>query len=215
MLNRYKSSRRVMHIESGKKKKKSIENESVPNDRIIEKYCALAIEKGVTDAKLVIPSSVETAAWVRWKCRFGCPVYGQGHCCPPDTPTPEETRKFLDSYQRAILFHLQVPQSPVREERKELGKTFRKLHRMLVKMEGELFKEGFYKAFLFLAGPCRMCKECGKVSGEPCLLMGTARPAMEACGIDVFQTARNNDYYINPLHDKTETQNTYCLMMVD
>jgi hypothetical protein len=49
-----------MHIESGKKKKKSIENESVPNDRIIEKYCALAIEKGVTDAKLVIPSSADT-----------------------------------------------------------------------------------------------------------------------------------------------------------
>jgi predicted metal-binding protein len=196
-------------------KKKSVKAMSGLKDGIIKKYCTLAVKQGATDAKFVLPGSVKTAEWVRWKCRFGCPAYGQGHCCPPDTPAPDETRKFLDCYQRAILFHLQVPQSTVPEERKLLGKSFRKLHRMLVKLEGELFKEGYYKAFLFLAGPCRMCKECGKLKGELCSMMDTARPAMEACGIDVFQTARNNGYTIDTLSDKTETQNTYCLMMVD
>jgi len=185
------------------------------NDEIIQKYCKLAIESGVTEAKPVNPGSVVTAEWVRWKCRFGCPVYGQGHCCPPETPTPDETRKLLDSYQRAILFHLKVPQSPEPEERKLLGKTFRKIFRKLVKMEGELFKEGFYKAFLFLSGPCRLCKECGKLKGEPCQIMDQARPSMESCGIDVFQTARNNGFYIDTLRDKSETQNNYCLMLVD
>ena len=184
-------------------------------DDIIQKYCKLAIEGGVSEAKIIHPGSVITSEWVRWKCQFGCPVYGLGHCCPPETPTPSETRRFLDSYQHAILFHLEVPQSPEPETRKNLGKFFRGIFRELVKMEGELFKEGFYKAFLFLSGPCRLCKECGKVKGEHCQLLGKTRPSMESCGIDVFQTARNSGFYIDTLRDKTETQHNYCLMMVN
>ena len=42
-----------------------------------------------------------------------------------------------------------------------------------------------------------------------------ARPSMEGCGIDVYQTARNNGFFIKTLSEKTETQNAYCLMLVD
>jgi hypothetical protein len=45
--------------------------------------------------------------------------------------------------------------------------------------------------------------------------MGDIRPAMEACGIDVYQTARNNGFFIEPLRNKTDTHNDYCLMLVD
>ena len=38
---------------------------------------------------------------------------------------------------------------------------------------------------------------------------------MEACGIDVFQTARNNGFFIETLREKTETQNLYCIILVD
>jgi len=38
---------------------------------------------------------------------------------------------------------------------------------------------------------------------------------MEACGIDVFQTARNNGFPIETLREEQETRNTYCLMLVD
>jgi hypothetical protein len=38
---------------------------------------------------------------------------------------------------------------------------------------------------------------------------------MEACGLDVFQTARNNNFSITTLKEKTETQNIYRLMLVD
>jgi hypothetical protein len=38
---------------------------------------------------------------------------------------------------------------------------------------------------------------------------------MEASGIDVFQTARNNGFYIVPLREKSDTRNIYCLLMVD
>ena len=72
-----------------------------------------------------------------------------------------------------------------------------------------------YKAFVFLAGPCNLCKECGKIKGTACLFGSKARPSMEACGMDVYQTARNNGFPIHPLRDKTETQNDYCLLLVD
>ena len=86
---------------------------------------------------------------------------------------------------------------------------------MLVDLEGDVFKDGYYKAFVYLAGPCRLCKECGKVTGTSCNHGDRARPSMEACGIDVFQTARNNGCHIETLREETEPRNTYCLMLVD
>jgi len=38
---------------------------------------------------------------------------------------------------------------------------------------------------------------------------------MEACGIDVYQTARNNGFSIETLRERTQTQNHYCLMLID
>jgi predicted metal-binding protein len=181
----------------------------VAADSDLEKYCSLAVEAGATHAKQIHPSSVVTAAWVRLKCQFGCPGYGRGHCCPPHTPTADETRAILDCYRRAILFHIEVP----RGEGKQ--KNYQKYLDRLVELEGEMFKDQYYRAFLFLAGPCRQCEKCGAIEGKPCASPRRARPSMEGCGIDVYQTARNNGFSIQTLRERTETNNWYCLMVVD
>jgi predicted metal-binding protein len=178
-------------------------------DADLEKYCAVAIRAGATHAKQILTSSVATEPWVRLKCQFGCPGYGKGHGCPPRTPTAEETRAILDSYRRALLFHIQVPDAPKKE------KMFRKYFDALVKLEGEMFKDGYYKAFVFVAGPCRLCKTCAAREDNPCNFPWQARPSMEGCGMDVYQTARNNGLPINPLRERAETNNEYCLMLVD
>jgi predicted metal-binding protein len=175
----------------------------------LEKYCKRASKKGAAHAKPVHPSSVVTAGWVRLKCQFGCPLYNLSHCCPPNTPTPEQTREILDSYHRALLFHLEAPKKPGREKR------FGEFYDMLINLEGRMFKDGFYKAFVLLSGPCHMCKDCASLKGKPCNFGSRARPAMEACGIDVFQTARNNGFSIQTLQKRTETQNHFSLMLVD
>ena len=174
----------------------------------LKKYCEKAIQEGATHAKVIHPSSVVTAPWVRFKCLYGC-QYRSGYGCPPETPTPEQTRAALDSYGRAILFHREAPRT------KDRGEKNIKFFDMLVTMEGDLFKDGCYKAFVMLAGPCPLCKECGKNEGIPCRFPVRARPSMESCGIDVFQTVRNNGLFIQTLREKTETQNIYCLMLVD
>jgi predicted metal-binding protein len=58
----------------------------------LEPYLQMALEKEVTDAVVIETSKVFTEAWVRMKCQFGCSMYGRGLCCPPRTPTPEDTR---------------------------------------------------------------------------------------------------------------------------
>lgn len=179
------------------------------NDSDLESYCAKAIERGVNHAIQIHPSSVVTAPWVRMKCQFGCGGYGQSYCCPPNTPTPEETREVIDSYRRAILFHTEFPATPDR------GKRRKRIFEMLTDLEGEIFKDGYYKALVFLAGPCPLCKSCAKLDGSPCKFGSRARPSMEACGIDVFQTARNNGLFVKTLRDKSETQSGFCLMLVD
>jgi predicted metal-binding protein len=174
----------------------------------LKKYADYALKEGATRVKQIHPSSVVTAAWVRLKCQFGCAGYDHSYCCPPHTPTPDETRKILDAYNRALLFHIETLSSKDREKRK-------KFHQMLIDLEGDMFKDGYYKAFVFLAGPCNLCKECGKVTGTSCNHGDKVRPSMEACGIDVFQTARNNDCHIKTLREETEPRNTFCLMLVD
>jgi len=175
----------------------------------LKKYCDLALEGGATNVKPIQPSSVVTAPWVRLKCQFGCAGYDESYCCPPHTPTPEETRKVLDSYHRAVLFHIETSMTPGRESR------LRKYRHRLIDLEGEMFKDGHYKAFIFLAGPCDVCRQCGKVIGDACNDRYRARPSMEACGIDVFQTARNNGFHIETLRDEKSPRNTFCLMLVD
>jgi predicted metal-binding protein len=175
----------------------------------VEKYCQKAVERGATHAKQIDPKSVVTAAWVRLKCQFGCPCYNGGYCCPPNTPTAEQTQAILNCYTRAILFHIEAPKLPDR------GKRVKNYYDMLTNLEGELFKDGYYKAFVFLAGPCSICKECSAVKEEPCKFGFRARPSMEGCGIDVFQTARNNGFSLSTLRERRETQNLFCLMLVD
>jgi predicted metal-binding protein len=179
------------------------------NNSDLQEYCDFAIANGVGNARVIQPQTVVTAPWVRWKCQFGCEAFGKGHKCPPDTPTPEETRQVLDSYNRAILFHTEAEPSP------DIVEIRRKNREMLVDLEIKAFKDGYYKAFVMLSGNCALCPECAKLTAEYCRFPQRARPAMEACGIDVFQTARNHGLEVATLKDRKGKRNHFALLLVD
>ena len=179
------------------------------NDEGLSKYLNLEVAGLSARAKVVSPASVVTAPWVSFKCLYGCK--DQTWTCPPYSPTYLQTRAVLDSFQRAILYNYQVPPE---SNSRELTRSIKEA---LVDLEGEMFKDGCYKAFAFLQGPCLICKECGRSTGATteCKFRQRARPSMEACGIDVFQTARNNGFTIVPLKTRQDLRNHFCLMMVD
>lgn len=165
-----------------------------------EQLCLIAKKfSGVLDARVIKPADVETAAWVRLKCQFGCS--GFGHClvCTPYTPTPQQMRQVLDCYKRAILIHCK-PRVDVKA--------------IVLQIERTVFLEGAWKAFGLGAGPCHLCKECELEAGQ-CRHPEQARPAMEACGIDVFTTARRAGFPIEVIQNHSQRPNFYGLVLVD
>ena len=154
---------------------------------------------GVRDARIVWPSDVETAAWVRLKCQFGCDVYGRCLVCPPFTPTPQQMRNVLDAYGRAVLIHF-APEAEIKATVADLERDF--------------FLRGAWKAFGLGAGPCYFCKECN-VEEQQCQHPERARPAMEACGIDVFSTAKKAGFPIEVVRTTRQCPNYYGLILVD
>jgi predicted metal-binding protein len=109
----------------------------------------------------------------------------------------------IDSYGKAILLHRVLKGG-------ENGKSFSEA---VVRLEIEIFLDGYYKAWSMGSGPCRLCKECDLTS--PCKHGSKARPSMEACGIDVFKTARDNGFSINVVKTHGEEKNIYGLVLVE
>ena len=154
---------------------------------------------GVKDARIISPSDVETADWVRLKCRFGCECYGRCLVCPPFTPPPEQMRKVLDAYRRAVLLHC-TPQAEVKA--------------IVADLERDFFLRGAWKVFGLGAGPCYFCKDCD-VQGRQCRYPQRARPSMEACGIDVFSTVKKAGFPIEVVRTQRQCPNYYGLLLVD
>ena len=156
---------------------------------------------GVIDACIISPADIETAEWVKLKCRFGCDGYGQCLVCPPYTPSAEQMRKVLDRYSRAILIHFAPEAEPQIKE-------------AVFELERSIFLQGAWKALGLGAGPCYFCEDCPVEEGQ-CLQPERARPSMEACGIDVFTTARKAGYPIEVLRTRRQCPNYYGLILVD
>jgi predicted metal-binding protein len=171
--------------------------------RSLEIYCKKALEFGVSGAKGINPPTIVTGEWVRMKCQFGCPGFGKRLTCPPHTPMPDTTRKVLDSYEKAILLH----------QRLRKGERSKGFNQIVVRLEREIFLDGYYKAWSMGSGPCHLCQECD--TNGFCQHGYQARPSMEACGIDVFKTARDNGFPIEVVRTHEDDRNIYGVILVE
>jgi predicted metal-binding protein len=108
-------------------------------------------------------------------------------------------REILDSYKRAILIHF-APKT--------------KIKATVVALEREFFLRGAWKVFGIGAGSCSLCEECN-LEKKQCRNSEHARPAMEACGIDVFSTVKKAGFPIEVVRTKSQCPNFYGLILVD
>jgi predicted metal-binding protein len=169
------------------------------------KFIEKAVELGAKDARVIKTDSIVTAAWVRWKCRYGCGGYGSSLCCPPNSPTYLETRDLVDCYENALLVHFTEDIESAAEGPKDPTGV-------IAFLERDFFLEGYYKAFALGAGPCKLCAEC---TMKKCRHAESARPSMESCGIDVFSTVRNNGYSIEVLKDESDQMNRFGIVLIE
>lgn len=163
----------------------------------LSQFVERARELGAAGAKAIRADSVVTAPWVRLKCQYGCGGWGSNLCCPPHSPTPEQTARVVAGYRRALLVHCRQTPRPTA---------------LVLALERELFLAGYYRALGFGAGPCHACRQCNL---EGCRRPDEARPSMEASGIDVYATVRANGFPIEVVREAGDEENYYGLVLVD
>jgi predicted metal-binding protein len=159
--------------------------------------------------KWIRPHEIVVSQWVRMKCVYGCPEYGQCASCLPNTPSVEECRAFFDEYTDIAVFrfniHLDNP-----EDRHD---KMKEITRKLLRLEKEVFLSGYVKAFLLPPDSCSLCNECVS-SREDCKQPNLARPSPEALAMDVFSSVRNVSFPINVLKNYDERMNRYAFLLV-
>lgn len=164
----------------------------------LKHFVEMALEMGAHEAKIITASTITCEPWVRLKCQFGCGGYNKRLMCPPFTPTPAETAQVIGCYGKAILLH--AGDNDI-------------INDVIPRLEREIFLAGYYKALGFGSGPCYLCDRCN--TKLRCKYPDSARPSMEACGIDVFNTARTNGFSIEVVRSRREKGDYFGVVLVD
>ena len=164
------------------------------------------------DFKLISVDKVKIGEWSRWKCKYGCKAFGKHLNCPPYVPSPEETRRLIMCYERAIVARFDAkPNKGVLPSHIHhfLWDAIKELYDKMYELERYAFLSGYYKAFAMVGLCCAYCPECIPEQEQVdlmdhavkrfCVHQHKMRPGMEACGIDVFTTVRNAGYEVEVL----------------
>jgi len=105
-------------------------------DERIEALLEKSLELGAEKAKIIATTSVVVEEWVRWKCLYGCAFCGKDAYHPPSAPDAESTKKIMREYSKAVLM---------------TGPKGKALTEVAVRLEGEAYHLGYYKAFAMTA----------------------------------------------------------------
>jgi predicted metal-binding protein len=187
----------------------------------LEELRKYALSVGADRAAVVLASDLVVRESARAKCYIpACKFYGSSIMCPPHNPlTPEITRRIVQEYYYGILLQLEAKvEDFVGEEwrRRHVAAEIR--HKEIVaEVEGKAFGEGFTFAMGFAAGECSLClpgRSCAVLKGEECAHPLRARPAMEACGFDVFAIARKVGWDLHVIGHRSRVEDVPCASLV-
>ncbi len=197
-------------------------------DELIENLKTIAVKDGANPdlVKKIDAKDIVIPEWPRWKCQFGCIMYGKRLCCPPYVPDPDDTRKLLKNYTKALIIGFSSDHKNKTLQMVSWVKRIDKINKIMLKLENEAFRSGFEKAFVFFAGACSFCKDCvtkdlpenmnPKLAKTYCKHKDKMRPSSEAVGIDVFGTVKNAGLDIKVVTEKdSEDVKSYGLLLIE
>lgn len=142
-------------------------------ERDLDELKVLALERGAVSAEIIPAHEVVFDERAIHKCQYGCPSYGRYLTCPPYTPTPSEFEKALRTFKWAVVVECDLAN----------------LNRLVVEVEKEAMRKGYYLALGLKGQRCFLCEECVP-PGEPCRDPLNARPSMSGLGINLFATLK-------------------------
>lgn len=180
-----------------------------------------ALRIGASKAEVIPTSMLVVREAARAKCYIPlCKYYGSSLMCPPHNPlNAEATRRIVEEYTWGIVFQVEARVEDFVGEgwRERHVPTELKHKEILAHLEGMAFYEGFPLAMGFGAGECSLClprNPCRALQGEECLQPLKARPAMEACGFDVFALAKNLNWPIVPIGHRSRPDQVPCASLM-
>jgi predicted metal-binding protein len=187
----------------------------------LEELRQYALEVGADRAIILSAKQLEIRHSARAKCYIpACKFYGSSIMCPPHNPlTPDITQDIVAEYRYGILFQVEarVEDFVGREWRRRHIPTELKHKEILARLEGRAFYTGFPRAMGFAAGECSLClpqKACAVLRGDPCIHPLRARPAMEACGFDVFAIAKKVGWNLVPIGHSSDQKEVGCASLI-
>ncbi|MGA2401519.1 MAG: DUF2284 domain-containing protein, partial [Syntrophobacteraceae bacterium] len=139
---------------------------------------------GFNFARVIETHEIQIEPWVRLKCQFGCSRYASSLTCPPFSHDEAKMKEILSRYTHALLVQGSPP-----------SKQF---HEQLLNLERFFFLSGHSEALAFGAGPCPVCTS-GCAPEDRCRFPELARPSLESCGVDVYETARRAGLFLKPV----------------
>ncbi len=191
------------------------------NLKELEELREYGLKIGATRAEIVGTEKLVIRESARAKCYIpACKFYGSSIMCPPHNPlTPDVTRRIVSEYEFGILFQVDAPVEDF------VGDSWRTRHvptelkhkEILARLEGKAFYLGFPRAMGFAAGECSLClpqKPCAVLKGGECAHPLRARPAMEACGFDVFSIVKKMGWKLVPVGHSSTPQDTNCASLI-
>jgi predicted metal-binding protein len=164
---------------------------------------------GFSEFRWINPKEIVVSHWVRVKCTFGCPDYGQG-ACPPNTPSVDDCSRFFNEYNNGII--LKINKFADREaypSEWSLDTTNR-----LLELERQVFLNGYQKAFLLNQTCCSLCSNC-RGNRVECVDKSKSRPSPEGFAIDVYQTVRNAGLDIHVISKNPSEISRIAILLID
>ncbi len=161
-------------------------NSAVKTNNLIDQIISL----GAVKAAPVGAGQVVLAAAFREACaQNSCGAYGKYWVCPPACGEIEALMVRVRSYDQAILYqsvgHFEdsFDFEGMIAARRAHGILSRRIEECL---SGEFPADHFHLS----VGGCDLCTECTYSEGLPCRHPDKTLLSLEACGVDVYQTAK-------------------------
>lgn len=163
-----------------------------------EQLIRAALEGGAAKAA-VIPQEKIVVSKAFWDicAGNGCGNFGKCWMCPPAIGQYEELAEKVRSYSHGVLYQTiaEIEDSFDIEGMFDAGKNHAQVSQHIQQLVKPILGDGFLH---LSCGGCRLCERCAKKDDQPCRFPDRALPAMEGCGIDVYNTTKDTDLkYIN------------------
>lgn len=161
------------------------------------------MELGASDAKIISTARIPVEDRIVEMCKKPpCECYSMSANCPPHVMKPKEARKWMLSYEMALLFKIEVlPRILFSDEGFDI---FRNIYVICSQLERFSYEMGYMRSKGLAAGSCKtvFCRNTpceALIDGSKCRYPSLARPSMEALGVNVFRLAKDVGWKIYPI----------------